>query len=173
VSDGGGDVTFSTTLTDSVDDDDDYIDDGTPDDPSPTPDQQQTSAPQDPCPGLAAAINKIINAVRGSGTSAYKGLAQRFAQLRGLPASELSGHIEQIQNMQRQLQKQLQQWKDDDCGPPPPGAEEWATKPIPTTVTIRLPAPPNSNTVNAVGWAAVLGIILHGIGEGWPIIFAF
>jgi hypothetical protein len=43
----------------------------------------------------------------------------------------LIGHAMKYVNTRRQLSKLLKSWNDNDCGDPPDGVEDWATRPLP------------------------------------------
>jgi hypothetical protein len=83
-------------------------------------------------------MENLVNAVRGSAKGAFKGMAQLYNQLKNLPLSQLPGHVEKFQNMQRQLGKDIQQYEDDGCGDPPTGISQWVTMPLQPVVQQRL-----------------------------------
>jgi hypothetical protein len=89
----------------------------------------------DICDELLDAMNKIID---GDPEIREPGLIARFRQqLRASPKTGpgtdgWKGHEEQIVNRQRQLEKKLEDWDANNCGPRPPRAVEWQKKPFPT-----------------------------------------
>lgn len=85
-----------------------------------------------------AKMDNLINARRPSGTNDFKGLAQRYDQLTNLPLYTLRGHVRVFQNMQRQLQKLLNTFRNDDCGAPPDGVSEGVSKPLQDIIKQRL-----------------------------------
>src|ERR1017187_2890878 len=109
-----------------------------------------TDSPENPCDDLAKKIDQLINAIRVV-ASDFKGLAQRYRQLPKMPPSELPTHIDEFTGRQKDLRRQLKQWNDNDCGNPPPGAQEWADKAVPQEImnrvppSNRVPPPPNPN----------------------------
>jgi hypothetical protein len=92
----------------------------------------------DPCPGLLAALQNLVNAVRQSGTNAFKGLMQRYNQLPNLPNSQLFWHVQQFQNQQINLGRKIQQYEDEGCGDPPSGISQWVNMPLQPIVQQRL-----------------------------------
>jgi RHS repeat-associated protein len=86
---------------------------------------------EDPCDGLAEKMNTLIEAVRESGTKAYKGLRQRYEQIPRLSGPARPGHIIEFRNRQKELRNVLKNWTDNDCGDPPPSVIEWVNKPVP------------------------------------------
>jgi hypothetical protein len=125
-----------------------------------------------PCDDLASTIDTLINALRVS-PSDFKGLAQKFRQMRGVPMGTLPGYIEQFRNRQKQLRNILRDWDNNDCGPRPPGATDWAEKPIPQEILNRIPSAPDSGAVTRVGVAGLGLVNMRSILQAWPVIFAF
>ena len=88
------------------------------------------------CDELKEIIDRLINAKRTSSGSGTKGLKCRFEeQIYGNSPPGSTGwnnHQGNIENDQKALNRALDAWDDGGCGPRPPGATEWATKPLPT-----------------------------------------
>jgi len=94
----------------------------------------------------------------------YKGIAQRFRQLKN-PKYADAGHLEQLDNKQRQLQKALDDYKKD-CGDPPGSATGYATMPIPSI------SPGGSSSSYSTGTVVVLvggTIVVVGVAILCPI----
>jgi len=93
--------------------------------------------PPDPlCDDLAKQIDKLINRdKRIHGDKGAHGLKHRFPeQINGQngPSTESwKTHEDQIKGSQKKLLKMLKHYKDNGCGPPPPSAYSWATRPVP------------------------------------------
>lgn len=79
--------------------------------------------PPDPCDDLGKIFDRLVNSVRGSISSGFKGLAQRIQQMRSISKNDpaWNGHLEQIEQRRQQLQKEVEKWEQNDCGDPPPG----------------------------------------------------
>ena len=108
------------------------------------------------CSDQLADMLNDINAVRGSNASGFKGLAQRFGQIiNGNYAN--SGHIEQFQNRQTQLQSKIDNYRKSGCGEPPASVTAWAAMPTASPWT-----PPNLQNFNVPSWVAPAAIITGG-----------
>jgi hypothetical protein len=92
---------------------------------------EESGPVEDPCDGLAEKMKTLIEAVRESGTKAYKGLRQRYEQIPRLSDRARPSHIIEFRNRQKQLRNVLTNWTDNDCGDPPPSVIEWVNKPVP------------------------------------------
>lgn len=72
------------------------------------------------------------------------GLIYRFAEQingqNGPGTVSWSNHEKAIQEQQRALEKKLREYDKNKCGPPPPGAWSWATRPVPLYFEWRGPA---------------------------------
>lgn len=115
------------------------------------------SPPEDPkCAKIAKAIDDLINTVRpptppGGMPQGYQGLATRwaeFAENKGKwgPGEKLNNHLNEYRKHQKRLQKQIQDYEDNDCGnkgpPLPPLAKEYSTQePVPGGPLSPTPAP--------------------------------
>ena len=89
------------------------------------------------CEWLKNKIDELINGSSGSShKSGTKGLACRFKdQINGNepPGSQgWKNHEGNIKGDQKALNNALDAWDKGGCGPRPPGATEWANKPLPT-----------------------------------------
>jgi hypothetical protein len=89
---------------------------------------------KDKCDKLGKEIDRLVNAVR-TNPQDYKGLAQRFSNLRNLmkyAPGEVPGHAEQIKIRQQELKTKMQEYIDAGCGDPPGFAADYASMPLPS-----------------------------------------
>ncbi len=103
-------------------------------------------------------------------------LARRAAELvenrLNLPQSgpmSIEGHQQQFRNKQTNLRRMLDQWNTNNCGPPPPNAWNWATRPTPaprappnTQPRVQTPTPLAPPTITAEEVATIGGLALAG-----------
>ncbi len=115
------------------------------------------------CEWLKNKIDELINGSPGSShKSGTKGLACRFKeQINGNepPGSDgWNNHEGNIKGDQKALNKALDAWDKGGCGPRPPGATAWATKPLPTAADYKGNGGSiiNGNTVKTT--ATVVGV---------------
>jgi len=90
----------------------------------------------DPCKELLDKILELINRdKRATGDGGTHGLKHRFPeQINGKngPGTESwNNHEKTIKDQQKGLEKKLKEYEKKGCGDPPPGAWEWATRPVP------------------------------------------
>ncbi len=102
--------------------------------------------PTDPCEAIRKKIDELINRdKRGAGGGGTHGLKHRFPEQingrNGPGTPSWNTHEQTIKNQQRGLEKQLKKYEKNGCGDPPPGAWEWATRPVPKPSEWRNPAP--------------------------------
>ena len=98
-------------------------------------------------------MNRLINAVRGSKPSDFKGLAQRLKQYLGSKPGEGyagPGHVLQYQQIQAQLAKLIADFINSGCGDPPDSIGDWARKPLPDLTP--KPSPPSSHPLTDWYW---------------------
>jgi len=110
---------------------------------------------QDPdvCERLRRRIDELINRNKHSDPPSQvlngdvHGLRYRFAeQINGRDGPGTQSwieHDEQIRGQQEKLQRELEEYERNGCGPPPPGAWSWATRPRPSEGDYR-----GSNPIN-------------------------
>ena len=115
----------------------------------------------DPCADLLQKIKDLIDAQRTSPGSGPKGLKSRFEEQihgsNGPGTPEWQGHEMAIKEQQQALRKRLKKWDDNNCGPPPDGATEWADKPVPTAADWKDPGALSRTLAEIAEWAAGLG----------------
>ncbi|MBS0126060.1 hypothetical protein KB874_18395 [Aestuariicoccus sp. KMU-90] len=106
-------------------------------------------------------INRDKHAEGGGGTH---GLRHRFGEQingqNGPGTPSWDTHDQAIRNQQRGLRRRLEEWQQNNCGPPPPGAWQWATRPAPQPSEWVDPNPgPSTREVAtyAAGGAAAVG----------------
>jgi RHS repeat-associated protein len=90
---------------------------------------------KDPCDELRNNLDQLVNAVRGSNATDQKGLAQLYNQLRHMRGITLINHVSKFYQRRQELRKKINHFKDQNCGDPPTGVEEWANKEVPEEVT--------------------------------------
>lgn len=119
--------------------------------------------PDDICEVLRRVIEELIERVRPRPRDGTKGLRHRFReQIEGRNGPGTTGwnnHDQEIRRQQRTLKTRLEEWQQNRCGPPPPGAWHWATRPRPQPREWRGP-PVSAREVAevAAGGAAALGL---------------
>jgi hypothetical protein len=109
------------------------------------------------CVELLAKIKELMDTEK-VGRSGTKGLIQRFRDYLG----DDSTHGTAIENQQAALRAYLDEYDNKDCGDPPPGAPELASRPLPA------PAPTRSSgeaarTAAEAGAAVGLGYVVYRI----------
>jgi len=117
------------------------------------------------CPALLNKINEVLNGNKDAGTSAQRGLKERFYDQingkNGPGTPEWQGHETAFLAMRAQLLSLLIAYATW-CGggpPPPTGAYEWAYKAAPKPSEWVKPAAPTSSFWSKLGWgAAALGL---------------
>lgn len=92
--------------------------------------------PLDPCEALRKKIGELIHRnKREQGGDGTHGLIHRFPEQidgqNGPGTTSWDNHEQEIKNQQKALRKKLREWRKNRCGPPPPGAWHWATRPVP------------------------------------------
>ena len=102
--------------------------------------------PNDLCAAILKKILELINRdKRANGGGGTHGLKHRFPEQingrNGPGTTSWQNHENQIKGQQRGLEKQLKKYERNGCGDPPPGAWEWATRPVPKPSEWRQPAP--------------------------------
>jgi hypothetical protein len=128
--------------------------------------------PDDLCEALRRLIDDMVNRdkhVQGGGGT--HGLVHRFReQINGANGPGTRGwttHDTAIRNQQRGLRSRLQEYINNRCGPPPPGAWNWATRPAPTPSEWRDPNAITGGDVARVGGTAIVGAgVAYGIYRG-------
>ncbi|EBA08384.1 hypothetical protein [Sagittula stellata] len=90
--------------------------------------------------GLEHRFREQINGQNGPGTSSW------------------DTHDRAIRNQQRGLRRRLEEWEANRCGPPPPGAWRWATRPAPQPSEWVNPNPGPSAAQYAAGGVAAVGV---------------
>jgi hypothetical protein len=131
--------------------------------------------PKNKCDEIRAKIDELINRERtqkGCGTKGLKfRLEEQINGRNGPGTKEWIGHETAIKNQQRAIEKLLEQYKREGCGPPPSEALEWATKPVPKPAEWK---GAGQNTAKAVGVLAVLSAIAAWLGtaatEAGPVL---
>jgi RHS repeat-associated protein len=98
--------------------------------PEPNPNQKR-------CKELEREIDEFINRdKRIGGTGGIHGLAHRFREQvngrNGPGTTSWETHEQTIKQQQNGLRERLNEWNRNQCGPPPPGAWRWATRPVPS-----------------------------------------
>jgi len=88
------------------------------------------------CDKLEKEIEELVNRdKRKQGGGGTHGLVHRFReQIWGAngPGTDVwETHDEAIKNQQKGLRDRLNEWNKNNCGPPPPKAWDWASKPTP------------------------------------------
>lgn len=88
------------------------------------------------CRQLRQEIYDMIHRER-TGSGGTKGLVHRFAEqvargASGPGTTSWANHEQAILNQQRGLRDRLEEFERRRCGPPPPNAWSWATRPVPT-----------------------------------------
>jgi len=120
--------------------------------------------PLDPCEALRKLIDALINRdKRQHGGGGTHGLQHRFREqingANGPGTRSWQTHEDTIRNQQRGLRRRLQEWQNNHCGPPPPGAWNWATRPVPQASEWVDPNPSGPSTATYVaGGAAAVGV---------------
>ena len=113
------------------------------------------------CASQLADMYNVINATRGGNSSAFKGLAQRIKQfLKSQPGTGYAdpGHIEQYENLQRNLQKRMDDYRNTGCGEPPSDIKQWVTTPMPD------PLPESSpHTFSVPKWVGPAILVTGGV----------
>ncbi|MGH9582930.1 MAG: RHS repeat-associated core domain-containing protein, partial [Bryobacteraceae bacterium] len=117
------------------------------------------------CSEQLQAMMNLIYAVRPSGTSAYKGLAQLFNQIGRMSMGARAGHNIQFLNRQRQLQRMINNYRNSGCGEPPSDVMDWATRPAPGG-TVR----PGVNYVIVSGAVLAIGATAILAPELFPVL---
>lgn len=97
------------------------------------------------CEKIRQKIDDLINRdKRACGNSGTHGLKHRFSEQingkNGPGTTSWNNHEGNIKQQQKALLRQLQKLIDNSCGPPPPGANSWARRPVPTPEQWRGPA---------------------------------
>lgn len=119
--------------------------------------------PDDICEALRRVIEALVNRdKRQHGGGGTHGLVHRFReQINGAngPGTTIwQNHERAITNQQRGLRQRLQEYQRNRCGPPPPGAWGWATRPVPQPSEWVAPSSGTSDAVKyAAGGAAAVG----------------
>src|ERR1044072_1175394 len=122
--------------------------------------------PNDLCAKLLQAILGFINRdKRQLGHSGIHGLKHRFPEqingANGPGTDSWNNHERAIEEQQRGLKKRLQDYEKNRCGPPPPGAWEWATRRAPAPSEWRGPSTQTvQNAAKAAG--AIAGLAVAG-----------
>lgn len=124
--------------------------------------------PDDICEALRRIIETLVNRdKRLHGNSGTHGLAHRFReQIEGEngPGTRVwDTHDQQFRDQQRGLRRRLEEYQRNRCGPPPPGAWRWATRPAPQPQEWRGPPTSTREIVTVVGGGAA------AIGAGYLI----
>jgi hypothetical protein len=128
--------------------------------------------PNDPCARLLQEIMDFINrdkrALGGGGTH---GLKHRFPEqingANGPGTVSWNNHEQQIKDQQRGLEKRLRDFERNGCGPPPPGAWEWATRPVPKPAEWRGPAVPRISNEAFQDGAKAVAVVGGGLAVGY------
>jgi len=88
------------------------------------------------CKAILAAINILIYADKHAAGGGTHGLIYRYwEQITGAfgPGTpEWEEHDRHIKEQQQGLKNRLAKWSKNNCGPPPPDATKWASRPAPT-----------------------------------------
>jgi hypothetical protein len=71
-----------------------------------------------------------------------------------------NGHLEQINNRRQELQKQIKQWNENDCGDPPPGVLDVLDVPVLSYEDVRNLQ--RTERVMQIGVGAALGYAGYG-----------
>lgn len=123
--------------------------------------------PKNPCATLLQEILDFINRdKRQFGNGGIHGLKHRFPEqingANGPGTQSWNNHEKTIEEQQRGLKKRLQDYEKNRCGPPPPGAWDWATRPVPAPSQWR--GRPSTETATNVAKAAgaVAGLAVAG-----------
>ena len=90
----------------------------------------------DPCKEILDKILELINRdKRAEGGGGTHGLKNRFPEQingqNGPGTDSWNNHEQTIKDQQKGLEKKLKDYDKKGCGDPPPGAWEWATRPVP------------------------------------------
>jgi hypothetical protein len=90
----------------------------------------------DPCKELLDKIMEYISRdKRPLGNNGTHGLKHRFPEQingrNGPGTASWTNHENEIKNQQKNLEKKLKEYEKKGCGDPPPGAWDWATRPVP------------------------------------------
>ncbi|SPH19860.1 hypothetical protein ASD8599_00600 [Ascidiaceihabitans donghaensis] len=125
--------------------------------------------PADKCAAIRKKIDEAINRdKRAMGDNKTHGLKHRFPeQIRGAngPGTQSwTNHHNQIVNQQKHLDKLLKELIKNRCGPPPPGARTWATRPAPKPSEWVGPATSPSPSVLPSAETATKVVATVGIG---------
>jgi RHS repeat-associated protein len=97
---------------------------------------QNDEKKKEECEQKLADLLNLIQAVRGDRRSEFKGLAQRYRQLRGYTGETLKRHVDEFKNRQKNLQRKMKDYTDSGCGDPPALVIEWANKEVPEPVNV-------------------------------------
>jgi RHS repeat-associated protein len=108
------------------------------------------------CGDQLADMYNVINAWRPSGSSDPKGLFQRMTQfLKSQPGTRYAdpGHVERYENLQRNLNKKISDYRNSGCGEPPADITQWATTPLPN------PLPSSGSQFSVPDWVVPAAVI--------------
>lgn len=143
-----------------------------------------TPCPQkeDLCEKLRKEIDDLINRdKRAAGNGGTHGLKHRFPEQingqNGPGTRSWDTHEQTIKDQQRGLEKRLKDYDKNGCGDPPPGAWEWATRPVPKPSewkgpwTIPTPSPEAVQTTAKVGLGLGLGYLAYRAIRMIPSLF--
>ena len=124
------------------------------------------SQPPDPCKDLLAKIQQFIAEIQ----KRYWDLKNNAGNLPATKPAQpdprygtrsIAGEQQQYGDQQRGLRNRMNDWNTSNCGPPPPGAWEWANKPAPAA-----DQKPGIDSKRVMEGAAATGV---AVGAGYLI----
>lgn len=112
-----------------------------------------TPPPTDLCKLLAQKIDELINRNKREFGGGTHGLKHRFPEqvygANGPGTTSWDNHERTIRDQQKGLEKVLKNYEKNGCGPPPPGAWSYATRPVPAPAEWKGPKPVEGELVDA------------------------
>jgi hypothetical protein len=115
------------------------------------------------CPDLLEAIQRLMDTEK-RGRSGTKGLVQRFRDYLGDDAT----HGPQLQDQQRSLRTYLDEYDNKDCGDPPSGAAELATRALQNPASTSIDDTGSAKAVAVTGGVLGLGYVAYRVVRFLP-----